>query len=181
MGRTAKVAEKVAEKATTSVSVPPYFFKLVEKIKKHGKKFEPEYDPRVENNMTYGGFELRENMTTGEITIGKVKEGEFAGPNDRMYSGVTSDELITYKPGESFLAKDGKYYKTADEYEEFTARPDEDGKMKDVEPGLDSIEEIIEILPNQLKMSELEKAGYNVDAFPDSIKRLLIDDLQKTN
>tara|TARA_Y100000004_G_scaffold122270_1_gene137472 strand:- start:218 stop:3475 length:3258 start_codon:yes stop_codon:yes gene_type:complete len=181
MGRTAKVAEKVSEKATTSVSVPPYFFKLVEKIKKHGKKFEPEYDPRVENNMTYGGFELRENMTTGEITIGKVKEGEFAGPNDKMYSGVMSDELISYKPGESFLAKDGKYYKAADEYEEFTARPDEDGKMKDVEPGLDSIEEIIEILPNQLKMSELEKAGYNVDAFPDSIKRLLIDDLQKTN
>jgi len=53
--------------------------------------------------------------------------------------------------------------------------------MKDVEPGLDSIEEIIELMPNQLKMSELEAAGYNVDAFPDNIKKLLIDDLQTTN
>ena len=53
--------------------------------------------------------------------------------------------------------------------------------MKDIEPGLESIEEIIELLPNKLKMSELEDAGYNVDAFSDNIKRLLIDDLQKTN
>tara|TARA_B100000674_G_scaffold76485_1_gene53213 strand:- start:668 stop:1414 length:747 start_codon:yes stop_codon:yes gene_type:complete len=176
IARTAKVAEKVAEKTTTSVGVPPYFFKLVEKIKKHGKPFEPEYDPRVENNLQYGGFELRENMTTGEISIGKVKEGGFGD-----YDGIVSDEVITYKPGESVLGKDGKYYRTADEYDEFTARPDEDGKMKDVESGLDSIEEIIQLLPNQLRMSELEKAGYNVNAFPDDIKQLLIDDLQKTN
>ena len=53
------------------------------------------------------------------------------------------------------------------------------GKMKDVQPGLDSIEEIIELMPNQLKRSELEAAGYNVEAFPDNIKQLLIDDLQK--
>ena len=174
--RTAKVAEKVAEKTTTSIGVPPYFFKLVEKIKKHGKPFEPEYDARVENNLQYGGFELRENMTTGEITIGKIKEGGFGD-----YDGIVSDETISYKPGESVLGKDGKYYRTVEEYDEFTARPDEDGKMKDVEPGLDSIEEIIQLLPNQLKMSELEKAGYNVNAFPDNIKQLLIDDLQKTN
>ena len=36
---------------------------------------------------------------------------------------------------------------------------------------------IILLLPNKLKMSELEAAGYNVDAFSDNIKRLLIDDL----
>jgi len=179
--RTAKVTEKIAEKAaTTGGGVPPYFFQLVEKIKRNGKKLEPEYDPRVENNMTYGGFDMRENMSTGEITITKSTEGEFAGPNDKMYSGVMSDELITYKPGEPVLGKDGKYYVSKDEYEEFTARPDEDGKMKDTEPGLDSIEDIIELLgPNKLKISELENAGYNVDAFPDNIKQLLINDIKK--
>ena len=179
--RTAKVTEKVAEKAvTTGGGVPPYFFQLVEKIKRNGKKLEPEYDPRVENNMTYGGYDMRENMSTGEITITKSTEGEFAGPNDKMYSGVMSDELISYKPGEPVLGKDGKYYVSKDEYEEFTARPDEDGKMKDTEPGLDSIEDIIELLgPNKLKISELENAGYNVDAFPDNIKQLLINDIKK--
>jgi len=179
--RTAKVTEKIAEKAaTTGGEVPPYFFQLVEKIKRNGKKLEPEYDPRVENNMTYGGYDMRENMSTGEITITKSTEGEFAGPNDKMYSGVMSDELISYKPGEPVLGKDGKYYVSKDEYEEFTARPDEDGKMKDTEPGLDSIEDIIELLgPNKLKISELENAGYNVDAFPDNIKQLLINDIKK--
>ena len=95
--------------------------------------------------------------------------------------GTISEETITYRPGENVLGEDGKFYKTPDEYEEFTTKPDRNdmGKMKDVEPGLDSIEEIIELMPNQLKMSDLEKAGYNVEAFPDNIKQLLIDDLQK--
>ena len=46
---------------------------------------------------------------------------------------------------------------TKEEYEELTAKPDQEGKMKEVEPGLDSIEDIIELLgPNKLKISELD-------------------------
>jgi len=181
MARTAKVAEKVAEKTVAApAGVPPYFFQLVEKIKKSGRQLEAEFDARVENNMQFENFVMKENMSTGEITIQKIKEDGMS-VGDEVIEGVVSDELITYKPGENILGKDGKYYRTADEYEEMTAKPDEEGKMKDIEPGLDSIEEIIELLPNKLKMSELEAAGYNVDAFPDNIKQLLIDDLQKTN
>ena len=178
--RTAKVTEKVAEKAaTTGGGVPPYFFQLVEKIKKNGKKFDPEYDPRVENNMTYGGFDMRENMSTGEITISKSREGGINTGED-VIDGILSEESITYKPGEPVLGKDGKYYVSKEEYEELTAKPDQEGKMKEVEPGLDSIEDIIELLgPNKLKISELENAGYNVDAFPDNIKQLLINDIKK--
>ena len=180
--RTAKVTEKIAEKAaTTGGGVPPYFFQLVEKIKKNGKKFNPEYDPRVENNMTYGGFDMRENLSTGEITISKSTEGGINTGED-VIDGILSEDSITYKPGEPVLGKDGKYYVTKDTYEELTAKPDNEGKMKDVEPGLDSIEDIIELLgPKKLKISELENAGYNVDAFPDNIKQLLIDDIKKTN
>jgi hypothetical protein len=179
IARTAKVAEKVAEKATSG-GVPPYFFQLVEKIKRSGQRLEPEFDARVENNMQFENFVMKENMATGEISIQRTTEGGF-NTGDDVIEGTISDELITYKPGETVLGKDGKYYRTADEYEEVTAKPDEEGKMKDIEPGLDSIEEIIELLPNKLKMSELEDAGYNIDAFPDNIKQLLIDDLQKTN
>ena len=176
LARTTKVAQKVAEKATGGV--PPYFFKLVEKIKKNGKQLEPEFDPRVENNMQFEDFVMKENMATGEITIQKIKEtGVYTG--DDIVEGVVSDELITYRPGENVLGKDGKFYRTADEYEESTVKPDSEGKMKDYEEGLDSIEEIIELLPNKLKMSELEAAGYNVDAFPDNIKQLLINDIKK--
>ena len=77
----------------------------------------------------------------------------------------------TYEIVEVFYAENEGQYRVVEK------KPD--GKMKDVEPGLDSIEEIIELMPNQLKMSELEAAGYNVEAFPDNIKQLLIDDLQK--
>jgi len=130
--------------------------------------------------MQLGDYVMRENTSTGEISIQKVKEGGM-NVGDEVMEGTISEETITYKPGEFITGADGKPVRTADEYEEFTTKPDinDMGKMKDVQPGLDSIEEIIELMPNQLKRSELEAAGYNVEAFPDNIKQLLIDDLQK--
>ena len=174
-----KVVRPTVEQTATG-GVPPYFFELVKKIKKSGRTLEPEYDPRVENNMVYENYIMRENKSTGEISIQKTKEGMVDTGSDYL-DGTISEETITYKPGEDVIGTDGKTYRTPDEYEEFTTKPDinDMGKMKDVEPGLDSIEEIIELMPNQLKMSDLEKAGYNVEAFPDNIKQLLIDDLQK--
>jgi len=174
-----KVVRPTIEQTATG-GVPPYFFELVKKIKKSGRALEPEFDPRVENNMQLGDYVMRENTSTGEISIQKVKEGGM-NVGDEVMEGTISEETITYKPGEFITGADGKPVRTPDEYEEFTTRPDRNdmGKMKDVEPGLDSIEEIIELMPNRLKMSELEAAGYNVEAFPDNIKQLLIDDLQK--
>ena len=179
--KTTKVAEKAVAETATGGGAPPYFFQLVEKIKKNGTKFESEFDPRVENNITYEGYNLRENLTTGEITITKSTEGGM-NVGDDVIEGTLYDEAITYNPGEVVMGSDGKPIKTAVEYDETTVSPDYDGKMKDAEPGLNSIEEIIQIIgPNKIKMSELEEAGYNVNAFPDNIKNLLIDDLQKTN
>jgi len=179
--KTTKVAEKAVAETATGGGAPPYFFQLVEKIKKSGKKFESEFDPRVENNISYEGYNLRENLTTGEITITKSTEGGM-NVGDDVIEGTLYDEAITYNPGEVVMGSDGKPIKTAVEYDETTVSPDYEGKMKDAEPGLNSIEEIIQIIgPNKIKMSELEAAGYNVNAFPDNIKNLLIDDLQKTN
>ena len=128
--------------------------------------------------MQFEDYVMKENMATGEISIQRTTEGGF-NTGDDVIEGTISDELITYKPGETVLGKDGKYYRTADEYEESTVKPDSEGKMKDYEEGLDSIEEIIELFPNKFKMSELEAAGYNVEAFPENIKQLLINDIKK--
>ena len=38
--------------------------------------------------------------------------------------GTISEETITYKPGEFVTGADGKPVRTADEYEEFTTKPD---------------------------------------------------------
>ena len=54
-------------------------------------------------------------------------------------AGVSEEVYMTYKPGRGDEATKGT---PADEYEEFTARPDIDGKMKDVEAGVP--DEVIE-------------------------------------
>lgn len=77
--------------------------------------------------MTYGGFDMRENMSTGEITISKSREGGINTGED-VIDGILSEESITYKPGEPVLGKDGKYYVSKEEYEELTAKPDQEGK-----------------------------------------------------
>ena len=62
----------------------------------------------------------------------------------------------------------------ADEYDEFTVRPDEDGKMKDVDSGLDDIEELIdEVGVENISIKDLEAMGYEIDRLPVSTQRKL--------
>jgi len=168
-------ATKVAEKATAEVAsggVPPYFFKLVEKINSMGDDITKKAATQEREIVkSYKDYEMTENLATGEIVIKKRNEGVFYDQD-----GIISDEYIVYKPGRADETT-GKL-PVKDEYDEYTVRPDADGKLRDSEGGLDSIEEILEeVGPNKLKMSELEASGYNVDAFPDNIKNLLINDL----
>ncbi len=68
---------------------------------------------------------------TGAIEIKKTKEAMIPGGDE---AGVSEEVYMTYKPGRADETTKGR--KTVDEYEEFTARPDIDGKMKDVEDGV---------------------------------------------
>ncbi len=129
-----KAAPVVAE---TIKSVPPYFFRLVEKIKFMGDDVtDIAATSDREVVKSYKDFEMRENMSTGEIIIRKRNEGVFYDQD-----GIISDEYMTYKPG---TADEATKMRTVDEYEEFTVRPDDEGKLKDAEDGLDSIDEILE-------------------------------------
>ena len=73
---------------------------------------------------------------TGVIEIKKTKEAMIPGGDE---AGISEEVYMTYKPGMGDETTRGK---PADEYEEFTARPDIDGKMKDVEAGVP--DEVIE-------------------------------------
>jgi len=131
----AKVAPVVKESVTKA---PDYFFALVDKIKKFGKPVDDvAVDPRVEKNYTYKNYELRENAygTSGDITVVKQK-----GDPDFAYE----EEIMTFRKGQADEITKGK--KPPDEYEEFTVKPDMDGKMKDVEDGIEpeGIQEIVE-------------------------------------
>ena len=137
--KAAPVVEKIAETVSeTAKGVPPYFYRLVEKIKFMGDDITEKaatQDRQVVKK--YKDYEMTEDVATGEIVIKKRNEGSFYDQD-----GIISDEYIVYKPGQADETTKGK--RPPDEYEEYTVRPDAEGKLRDTEGGLDSIDEILE-------------------------------------
>ena len=142
----AKPAAKVAEVATKStVGQPPeYFFDLAAKIKILGK--ESSSAPRERMiEVNYKNYSLQEDLVTGDMTIIKRKgDPEFG----------YEEEVMALKKGQADETTKGKT--PPDEYEELTVRPDGDGKMKDIEDGIEpeSVKEIME---------EVGQGGGNLD------------------
>jgi len=136
--KTGKVAaptvEKVIEKVSTS-DVPPYFLNLVNKIKNLGQKFDGPTE-RSESFL-YKDYSMDIDLDTGKIDIKKTREAMIPGGDE---AGIAEEVYMIYKPGMADETTKGK--KVVDEYEEFTARPDMEGKMKDVEAGV--TDEVIE-------------------------------------
>jgi hypothetical protein len=127
----------------TVAQAPSYFFDLVAKIKMLGKPG-ISIGPR-QNTMNYKNYELMEDVSTGDIRITKQK-----GDPDLGYE----EEVMEYRKGQR--TEDGMI---PDEYEEATIRPDMDGKMKDIEDGIepDSIQEIIKEVTDEAP--SIKKAG----------------------
>ena len=142
----AKPAAKVAEVATKSMPAQPpeYFFDLAAKIKVLGK--ESKLGPRERvREIDYKNYSLQEDLTTGDMTIVKRKgDPEFG----------YEEEVMVLRKGQADEMTKGKT--PPDEYEELTVRPDPEGKMKDVEDGIEpeSIQEIVE---------EVGQGGGNLD------------------
>ena len=143
--KTAPVVEKVAE---TVQAVPNYFMELLAKIKMFGDDITASGE-RI-TAKKYKDYTLEEDMTTGDVTIKKTKEGAVG---DR--EGVMQEEYMILKKGQADETTGGRV--PPDEYEEVTVRPDMEGKMKDVEDGLDSYEEIIEEVSK--KSAPIKKAA----------------------
>jgi len=142
----AKPAAKVAEVATkTPVGQPPeYFFDLAAKIKILGKESKVSPGERI-REIDYKNYSLQEDITTGDMTIVKRKgDPEFG----------YEEEVMSLRKGQADEMTKGKT--PPDEYEELTVRPDGDGKMKDVEDGIEP-EGIKEI------MEEVKQGGGNLD------------------
>ena len=142
----AKPAAKVAEVATKTpvVKPPEYFFDLAAKIKILGKESSTARRERMVE-VNYKNYTLEEDLVTGDMTIVKRKgDPEFG----------YEEEVMTLRKGQADEMTKGKT--PPDEYEELTVRPDPEGKMKDVEDGIEpeSIQEIVE---------EVGQGGGNLD------------------
>lgn len=125
-------APKVEMVKETVSQTPDYFFDLVSKIKMFGKEGTP-ISERM-NVTNYKNFELTEDIATGDMRITK-QAGDPDAPGYR-------EEVMEYSKGGNPM-EEGV---TVERYEEATLFPDMDGKMKDIEDGIepDSIKEIME-------------------------------------
>jgi hypothetical protein len=167
VGRFFDVAQ-VAEKAAPAVvetfkNAPVHFIGLVNKIRALGKIIDPKKLLRSEqeqfsNVYDYGDYRMFEGID-GQIKIEKEKfTGTYYG------DAKVSEEYMSYNPKTPKFNKKGE--KIPDEYEEvyeeYTAYPDSEGKMKDiyesVEPstideGTYSKEELEQLIVEQIEDS----------------------------
>jgi hypothetical protein len=167
LGRFFDVAQ-VAEKAAPAVvetfkNAPSHFIGLVNKIRVLGKIVNPKKLLRSEqeqfsNVYDYGDYRMFEGID-GQIKIEKEKfTGTYYG------DAKVSEEYMSYNPKTPKFNKKGE--KIPDEYEEvyeeYTAYPDSEGKMKDiyesVEPstideGTYSKEELEQLIVEQIEDS----------------------------
>ena len=165
----AQIAAPVAEKAvTTAQNVPSYFFKLINKIKKFGKDETEIFSSQPREQVTTyrtsdADYELYEDLNTGSVQI-KIRKGDPDGS-----SGYKEQELTLTKN-----QPDERTGVVSSDYDEYTVRPDTDGKMKDIDEGLEDIDDLIEELgPENISVKELEDMGYDVNRLGPTIKKKL--------
>ena len=130
LATTTKVVEKATKEAATTGGAPPYFLNLVKKIKNMGDETMATKDKATA--YKYDDYYMEEDFA-GNIEI--TRKGDMDVPGyEEVYMSYRIDEV-------PIKGKEGS--RKVEEYEEYTARPDEDGKMKDVEDGVpdDVIEE----------------------------------------
>jgi hypothetical protein len=161
VGKFLKPAAKVAKTAEIAKQggVPAYFPKLVEKIKLLGDDV-TDTAATVERQrvIDYKDYTLTEDISTGAITIDKRTEGGGmfrVGDEIEYESGIVREERMEYTPPETIIGKDNKPVKVPAQYEEITVKPDFEGKMKDVDFGLDSYDEILK----EVGESKIKKSG----------------------
>jgi len=169
IGKYFGLAKTTAPAAVEAAKViPPYFFKMVDKIKQFGddvtKRFATQEREQVYNYRTSDAdYELYEDIGTGDTRIKVIK-------GDPDFSGYKEQELTLTK---------GKIDETTgnvpDEYDEYTVRSDFDGKMKDIDEGIEDIDDLIEdtIGFENVSIKELEDMGYDVNRLSLNFKKKL--------
>ena len=115
-----KVVEEVVKQCAGAGTPPAYFFNLVKKIKNLGDDTVATQDKAVAKK--YKDYTMQEDFA-GNIEI--MKKGD----------DVAEDVFMSYKV-DNVPVKGKKKSTKVEEYEEYTATPDQDGKMKNIEQGV---------------------------------------------
>jgi hypothetical protein len=154
LGKAAKVAPKVAETITRGADgMPAYVTDLISVVKAKGTRDIIEGFKKSDYSTVhrYKGVEVIDEPS-GAIKIKKQHEGggtytTSEGVED-SFDGITHEIEMNITPGEyiqkgSTVSDDAaKVVKAPDEYVEYTAKPDMDGKLKDVEEYIDDMDHL---------------------------------------
>ena len=174
------VTETVKQAAGSGGQVPPYFFKLVEKIKTLGDDA-PKLAVKDREVVTkYKDYTLTEDITTGEKTIQRMKIDDDLKYDASEYYGkpVGEEVYMSYRPGKGQIDETTKGKTPPDEYTEDTSlirsdRPAEgevmdtfdgvpDDILKEVEAGSGNVPESFYTGPNPIKKANGGRIGYNI-------------------
>ena len=151
----APVAKEVIETVSeTAQGVPPYFFKLVDKIKSLGQDVTIGSSTMPRQKVTqYKNYELTEDVATGSKEIKKM------GMEEDM---VTKNEYMTYKKGQADEATKGT---PPDDYEEVTETNSRIYKDEyndpDYEDGIDLKEILEEVEETITKKADGGRIGFS--------------------
>ena len=161
--KAAPVAKEVIETVSeTAQGVPPYFLKLVEKIKDFGTDVTKTIAYKDKQKVTkYKDYELTEDLTTGEQTIQRMKvldEGEA----DYYGTPLVEETYMSYRPGKGQMDETMKGKTPPDDYEEGTAylRTDKQfsGDVVDEMSGIsdDIFKEVGEEVPEAIRKTKAD-------------------------
>jgi len=135
-----KEAEVIARGAD---GMPKYIYDLIEVVKAKGTKDIIEGFKRSDysNVHRYKGVEVIEDGA-GNIKIKSDKSGVATDPyTGKTHEGISQENHIQIEKGQMQVKDEGletqKSFQEPDEYFEGTVYPDMDGKMKDMQEGLD--------------------------------------------
>jgi hypothetical protein len=171
---TKKAVTETVKQSAGSGTPPPYFFKLVEKIKTMGDDVTPKYATKDREVVKqYKDFELTEDVATGEQTIQRKKPSDFEYYDEQLYEDV----YMNYKPGKG--QADEAAPKVADEYTEDTSYIRTSGPSKgdvyDTVDGVpdDVIQEGTMFEDNMTEFGKTKKADGGRIGFAGGIARML--------
>ena len=142
-------------KSAGSGAPPPYFFKLVDKIKTLGDDVTPSYAVKDRQKVTkYKDYELTEDVTTGEKTIQRMKIDDDLKYDASEYYGkpVGEDVYMSYKPGKGQMDETMKGKTPPDEYIEDTSL------IRSDKPAEGEIMQTVDGVPNDI----LEEVGETI-------------------
>ena len=166
IGVGSKSLQKVAPELITTGGTPKYFFDFVDLIRRKGEDVsEGASTVARERVYDYNGYTLYEKLDTGDIRITKNTEGEagfYVGDGEfENVPTVVKREEVTYTPKETII-EEGKPVEVKDTYDEATVRSDAVSGGEGFETGLESIDEILELLKKdgiEYTAKELEEMG----------------------